>query len=194
MKEDSALGRILVWKVTLSTPHPHASLLWGNGIGYFESQYGKWQADYFREKEGTEKERHIAGYVTTAYNEFLELGLEQGIIVTACIAALLVMATGTGWKNLSTIELGAKASIVSITILMFCSYPLKVLPTTLYLMFCLSVALYGKNAVAFHRTSHDKQRCKIPCWSPDLRIRTCRYDKCIRILFLSSGTTASDAP
>lgn len=77
---------ILVWKVTLSTPHPHASLLWGNGIGYFESQYGKWQADYFREKEGTEKERHIAGYVTTAYNEFLELGLEQGIIVTACIA------------------------------------------------------------------------------------------------------------
>ena len=121
MKEDSALGRILVWKVTLSTPHPHASLLWGNGIGYFESQYGKWQADYFREKEGTEKERHIAGYVTTAYNEFLELGLEQGIIVTACIAALLVMATGTGWKNLSTIELGAKASIVSITILMFCS-------------------------------------------------------------------------
>ena len=27
---------------------------------------------------------------------------------------------------------------------MFCSYPLKVLPTTLYLMFCLSVALYGK--------------------------------------------------
>ena len=144
MKEDSALGRILVWKVTLSTPHPHASLLWGNGIGYFESQYGKWQADYFREKEGTEKERHIAGYVTTAYNEFLELGLEQGIIVTACIAALLVMATGTGWKNLSTIELGAKASIVSITILMFCSYPLKVLPTTLYLMFCLSVALYGK--------------------------------------------------
>lgn len=194
MKEDSALGRILVWKVTLSTPHPHASLLWGNGIGYFESQYGKWQADYFREKEGTEKERHIAGYVTTAYNEFLELGLEQGIIVTACIAALLVMATGTGWKNLSTIELGAKASIVSITILMFCSYPLKVLPTTLYLMFCLSVALYGKKAVAFHRTSHDKQRCKIPCWSPDLRIRTCRYDKCIRILFLSSGTTASDAP
>lgn len=96
-------------------------------------------------KEGTEKERHIAGYVTTAYNEFLELGLEQGIIVTACIAALLVMATGTGWKNLSTIELGAKASIVSITILMFCSYPLKVLPTTLYLMFCLSVALYGKS-------------------------------------------------
>lgn len=88
MKEDSALGRILVWKVTLSTPHPHASLLWGNGIGYFESQYGKWQADYFREKEGIEKERHIAGYVTTAYNEFLELGLEQGIIVTACIAAL----------------------------------------------------------------------------------------------------------
>lgn len=81
MKEDSALGRILVWKVTLSTPHPHASLLWGNGIGYFESQYGKWQADYFQEKEGTEKERHIAGYVTTAYNEFLELGLEQGIIV-----------------------------------------------------------------------------------------------------------------
>ena len=144
MKEDSALGRILVWKVTLSTPHPHANLLWGNGIGYFESQYGKWQADYFREKEGTEKERHIAGYVTTAYNEFLELGLEQGIIVTACIAALLVMAVGTGWKNLSTIELGAKASIVSITILMFCSYPLKVLPTTLYLMFCLSVALYGK--------------------------------------------------
>lgn len=142
MKEDSALGRVLVWKVTLSTPQ--ANLLWGNGVGYFESQYGKWQADYFKEKGGTEKERHIAGYVTTAYNESLELGLEQGIIVTACVAALLVMAIRIAWKNLSTIELGVKASIVSISILMFCSYPLQVLPTALYLIYCLSVALYGK--------------------------------------------------
>lgn len=142
MKEDSALGRVLVWKVALSTPH--TNLLWGNGPGYFESHYGKWQAGYFEGKGGTEKERHIAGYVTTAYNEFLELGLEQGIIVAACVAALLAMAMGGAWKNLSTIELGVKASVVSISILMFCSYPLKLLPTALYLVFCLSVALYRK--------------------------------------------------
>lgn len=142
MKEDSALGRVLVWKVALSTPHENR--LWGNGTDYFESCYGKWQADYFETNGGTAKERQIAGYVTTAYNEFLETGLEQGILVALLTGVLLAQATTKGWKGLSTVGLGAKASVISVCVLMCCSYPMKVLPVALYLVFCLAVVCCKK--------------------------------------------------
>lgn len=140
MKEDSALGRVLVWKTALSVPHEN--LFVGNGPDYFESCYGKWQAAYFESNGGTGRERQIAGYVTTAYNEFLETGLEQGILVVLLVVAVLALATVKGWKNLSTVGLGAKASVVSVCVLAGCSYPLKVLPTALYLVFCLAVVFH----------------------------------------------------
>ncbi|MDR0603313.1 MAG: hypothetical protein LBG80_03310 [Bacteroidales bacterium] len=57
----------MVWKVTATTPHNN--LLCGNSIGFFEANYGKWQSAYFADNGGTEAERHVADYVTCAYNE-----------------------------------------------------------------------------------------------------------------------------
>lgn len=153
-KENSAFGRLLVWKVTTQTPHKN--LLTGNGIGYFETQYGKWQATYFEETGGTEKEQYVADYVTTAYNEFLETALEQGIIAAILLGILFITAIAYGRKNLSTIELGAKASIIAIGVLLLCSYPFNVLPIALYLVFCLSVVFHkrGKNLFIKNRFTH----------------------------------------
>lgn len=148
-KENSAFGRLLVWKVTTQTPHKNQ--LVGNGIGYFEAQYGKWQASYFEETGGTEKERYVADYVTTAYNEFFETALEQGIIASILLGILFITAIAGGWKNLSTVELGAQASIVAIAVLLLCSYPFKVLPIALYLVFCLVVVFRKRGKQLFFK-------------------------------------------
>jgi tetratricopeptide (TPR) repeat protein len=140
LKADSAFGRVLVWKVTAVTPHDH--WLPGNGTGYFEANYGKWQSAYFANSGSTEAERHVADYVTCAYNEFLELTLEQGI--PAGLLFLLLFFSALKQKNnAGSLVTGAKASLASILVLMCVSYPLKITPIYLYLTFCFSVIFYS---------------------------------------------------
>jgi tetratricopeptide (TPR) repeat protein len=137
-KPHSALGRVLIWKVSASASH--SGLLWGNGTGYFEANYGKWQSAYFIETGGTETERYVADYVTCAYNEFLEMALEQGILFLVIFVAFLVNAFRQKGAK-SSLALGAKASLAAIVVLMCVSYPLEIAPIYLYLIFCLALFL-----------------------------------------------------
>ena len=136
-KADSAFGRVLVWKVTATTPHDN--LLWGNGIGSFEANYGKWQAAYFAAGKGTEAERHVADYVTCAYNEFLEMAIDQGVIITILFIIVLLYAFSRKTKRTSSLFVGAKASLAAVTVLMMVSYPLSIPAVYLYFIFCLAV-------------------------------------------------------
>jgi tetratricopeptide (TPR) repeat protein len=142
-KPHSALGRILIWKV--STLASHSRLLWGNGAGYFEASYGKWQSAYFAETGGTETERYVADYVTCAYNEFLETAMEQGFIFTVIFAGLFVAAFRRQKNQAkSSLTSGADASLAAIVVLMCVSYPLKIAPIYLYFVFCLALLLTNR--------------------------------------------------
>lgn len=77
MKRDSADGRLLVWKVSASMIAEHPM---GCGYGLFPKHYNLRQAEYFREEYGTETERRNASFVYMAYNDFLEHGVEGGVI------------------------------------------------------------------------------------------------------------------
>jgi tetratricopeptide (TPR) repeat protein len=137
-KPHSALGRVLIWKV--SALAPHSGLLWGNGTGYFEANYGKWQSAYFAETGGTETERYVADYVICAYNEFLEMAMEQGLIFLAIFAGLFVAAFQQQKSQAkSSFTSGARASLAAIVVLMCVSYPLKIVPIYLYIVFCLAL-------------------------------------------------------
>jgi tetratricopeptide (TPR) repeat protein len=136
-KADSALGRVLVWKVSLTTPH--TGLLLGNGTGHFEANYGKWQSAYFAAGKGSEAERYVADYVTCAYNEFIETTIEQGFVGLLLLLALLYFAFRQKNSTNSSLVSGAKASLSAILALMCVSYPFKSLPVYLYFIFCLAV-------------------------------------------------------
>jgi tetratricopeptide (TPR) repeat protein len=136
-KADSTLGRVLVWKISASTPH--GNRLWGNGTGYFEADYGKWQSDYFAASGGTESERYVADYVTCAYNEFLEIALEQGVVFLLAFAGLFIFAFRQKNREKSSLTSGAGASLAAIVVLMCVSYPLKITPIYLHLVFCLAL-------------------------------------------------------
>ncbi|GEM_PF-2243394 len=77
MKRDSADGRLLVWKVSASMIAEHPM---GCGYGLFPKHYNLRQGEYFRTEHGTETERRNASFVYMAYDDFLEHGVEGGVI------------------------------------------------------------------------------------------------------------------
>ena len=77
MKRDSADGRLLIWKVSAMMV---AERPMGCGYGLFPKHYNLRQAEYFHEEHGTETERRNASFVYMAYDDFLEHGVEGGVI------------------------------------------------------------------------------------------------------------------
>ena len=76
MKQDSADGRRLVWKVSAEMVKAHP---WGIGTGMFEHDYNLQQGAYFASGEATDAERWVSDTVYMAYNDYLEQGVETGL-------------------------------------------------------------------------------------------------------------------
>ena len=76
-KQASSDGRLLIWKLSsrMITEHPE-----GIGIGKFGRDYNLRQAQYFMEETATEEERSLASCNYMAYNDYLEMGVESGVI------------------------------------------------------------------------------------------------------------------
>ncbi|CEN36680.1 O-antigen ligase family protein [Capnocytophaga cynodegmi] len=135
MKAQSIDGRLLIWSIVLSE---NRTSLFGKGLGTIETEYGKWQAEYFIKKGISEHEKNTADYVVTIYNTFMEILIEQGwleLLLWGVIFYLIIFYS----KKISTIEIGCYASAISIFTLMFSSYPFRVFPIVFYFIFLLSV-------------------------------------------------------
>lgn len=77
-KRESADGRLLIWKVT--TKMIAEKPLTGYGYGMFEKYYNQRQARYFEYETSDITERTNAQHVNMAYNEYLEIASEGGLI------------------------------------------------------------------------------------------------------------------
>lgn len=77
MKQDSADGRLLIWKISLNMIAEKPS---GYGYGLFEKNYNLTQAEYFERGEYSRTEKRNADFIYMAYNDYLEHGIEGGII------------------------------------------------------------------------------------------------------------------
>jgi O-antigen ligase len=77
-KRASADGRKLIYKI--STQMIIDKPLTGYGYGTFEKNYNLAQADYFKNGNGTSKEAENADFVRMGYNEFLQNGVEGGLV------------------------------------------------------------------------------------------------------------------
>lgn len=88
MKRESSNGRKLVW--TISSAMILEKPL-GYGYGLFERYYNLRQADYFRSDTSTVSERHRADYTTVAYNDYIEHGVEGGVIGMLFLVAFYVL-------------------------------------------------------------------------------------------------------
>ena len=133
MKKDSADGRLLMWKVSGQVIKSNP---WGVGIGNFSGAYGDAQAAYFANGEASATEEYVAGNPEYAFNEYLQIIIESGIIAFLLFITMLVLAFRNGFKQK---ESGIVGSLAAFLVFAAFSYPFSILPSGIVFV-CLLAA------------------------------------------------------
>ncbi len=120
LKKESADGRLLLWKITTQaiTKQPWT----GTGLGGFPAAYAETQAEYFSSGKASETEMLVAGCPEYGFNEFLQIGLEQGVFGLLVFVLLLSYSLFRGVKNR---QIGAAGGILALIVFSLASYPLQ---------------------------------------------------------------------
>ncbi len=118
LKKDSADGRFFMWKIT--TLDIKESPLKGKVLGGFPADYAKAQMDYFKSGKGTETEKRVVESPEYAFNEYLQIFLEEGLLGILLFLLLSVVIVKEGIKNN---QIGAAGSFVALSVFALASYP-----------------------------------------------------------------------
>ena len=88
LKIDSADGRLLIWKNTIQMIKDNPL---GVGLGYFPGQYGDYQIAYFSSGKASAREDFLAGRPDYAFNEFIQITAESGIIGLLLFVSIVIV-------------------------------------------------------------------------------------------------------
>jgi len=135
LKKDSADGRLLMWKITAQAIMKQP--LTGVGLGGFPAAFAETQAEYFASGRGTETEKMVAGCPEYAFNEYLQIGLEQGIPGLIVFVGWLVLSLYMGIRNR---HYEATGGIMALAVFAFSSYPLQLPSFWILLVFLSTMA------------------------------------------------------
>ena len=125
-KKDSADRRILIWKISLEMVKDKPIL--GYGFDGFRKNYMNYQAAYLQEKQLPETINNLADDNHHAFNEFLRIIIEQGIIGVIILFIFLTTIGYTIYKYKLYIDTVSRTIISCLTALLFFSffsYPLS---------------------------------------------------------------------
>lgn len=126
-KSQSSLGRLFIYKTTLTMIEPTTVLL-GKGSGAFEKEYMQYQAKQFIKGNNNEKYELLAGNTLHPLNEFLLLLVEHGILFLLLLLFIIIYLFKCKWEGTA-----AFSSFVVIIIFSLFSYPFKY-PITLFIL------------------------------------------------------------
>lgn len=120
MKRDSADGRLLMWKVTgkAIAGQPLA----GTGLGGFPAAYAEAQGEYFATGTATGQEKQVAGCPEYSFNEYLQIGLEQGI---GGLIVFVLWLGSMGYYGIRNRQHGAVGGVLALAVFAVSSYPLQ---------------------------------------------------------------------
>ncbi|WP_025765374.1 O-antigen ligase family protein [Dyadobacter tibetensis] len=145
LKKDSADGRMLIWKVTMSMI-PEIPLR-GYGTNSFGSHYMKYQGKYFRTMESTTSEAFLADDIIYAYNEYLQIIIENGFIGLLLIIALILLARLNVFTSTGALVIIPMACAMT-------SYPFRI--PCVFLCFIFGIALTSRSQTSTVSISFDK--------------------------------------
>ncbi|WP_238866585.1 O-antigen ligase family protein [Proteiniphilum propionicum] len=149
LKKDSANGRLFMWKITALAIRE--SPVQGVGLGGFPAAYAQAQMDYFKSGIGSETEKQVAGSPEYAFNEYLRIFLEQGVLGGILFLLLTVFIIRSGIRNK---QIGASGSFLTLSVFAFASYPY-------YLWeFLVMWVLLGSVCVSKTEKAHRKKKTK----------------------------------
>ena len=157
LKKDSADGRLFGWKISMHAIFKQP--VTGVGFGNFPPTFGKEQASYFEQGKGSQAEARVAGKGEYAFNEFIKITVEHGMIglllFLGFLAALIVPGRkACKRKPLAVMALGGVSALLAFS--MF-SYPFSIAP--LLLCFFLYAGLLSGLA---HKYTRAIIRLEIP--------------------------------
>lgn len=120
LKYDSAFGRLFVWKISKELLKEKG--LYGVGLGNFSTMYGEQQAKYFTFNENI-YEKHIADCPDYAFNEFIHVFTELGLIGFTFLVLIYYLSFRNVVKN--NLCVGFAGGLVSFLVFSFFSYPFR---------------------------------------------------------------------
>ncbi len=116
-KRDSALGRLLLWKISALAIAD--APIFGNGN--FAAAYGAAQEKYFANNDASISEKLAAGAPDYAFNEYLQIGVEYGLLVLIFELVILGFIIRKSYREKT---FGISGALLSIMVFAFASYPL----------------------------------------------------------------------
>ena len=141
LKKNSADGRALIWKTTLKMVPKHPM---GVGLGQFSGAYGEEQAAYFAAGKYSNQEELVAGNPEYAFNEYLQIMIEFGIVSAVVLFLAFILLIYMGIKRKAIAETGG---LISLLVFASMSYPFNLLPFLIVLVFLMTLILTQKQAV-----------------------------------------------
>ena len=152
LRPESVLGRVLIGKINILMIIDHPWV----GVGYdqYQSSFGAYQAAYF-EQHPSDPLAGRAGNGEYAFNIFLRIAVEQGLIGLILFGILLIAAFRVIFITPNTLIVAIGASLLALLSFGLFSYPFSVLPIQTTFIFLL----------AFLSTSHhDENRISVPSY------------------------------
>lgn len=100
IKSDSSLGRLLIYKISFKMflEHPITGIGWGN----FQREYNLYQAAFFKSGNYTQKEFLLADNTFYAFNDYLQLIVETGLVGGLCLITFITFITIITYIHLKT--------------------------------------------------------------------------------------------
>lgn len=151
VKQDSANGRVLMNTVSAKAIQEHP--LTGHGIGGFSHAFAESQADYFRINPDSPFVE-VAGSPEYAFNELLQIGVEQGVIGMLCFAAIAIGSLIVLLRRRCELGYGWLALLV----FSFFSYPFSLQPFRIMAVVFVAYAA----SIASKETGNSPMRNKLP--------------------------------
>jgi O-antigen polymerase len=132
----SVIGRVLVWKVSINMFG--ANPLFGMGFTGFEANYANYQAKYFAASASVRSmEAALADNTYTAFNELLEMAVEEGIAGLLLFTIPLIIFLRRRGRNPNLAV--AKASVLCILIFGCTGYPFHIHSVLVNVTFVLAL-------------------------------------------------------
>ena len=133
IKQDSADGRLLMWKVAAQAAADGP--LTGTGWDYAAGAYGEAQERYFASGKGSDREIMVADAPEYAFNEYLQTAIAFGLPAALAMTAIMAGGVTAALRNGSH---GLAGSATAAAAVMTGSYPLQF--TESVILICLVYA------------------------------------------------------
>lgn len=141
LKKDSASGRLFMWKISCLAINQSPM---GYGTGKFAYAYGNAQEAYFARGNYSRQEELVAGSPEYAFNEYLQVGMEWGIIVLLCVLTCIGLCL---WWGVKRNRICACGGVIALLVFAFSSYPMQIPAFVISFIFLLAACVIGRSRI-----------------------------------------------